>query len=298
MGTDARWEGVAGKRVVITGATNGIGLEGAKALGAKGALVTVVARDRARGDAAARAVDSAAVAAGHSTGADVFVADLASQAAVHRLAQTVSERYPAVHVLANNAGAVFSRRRTSVDGLEMTWALNHVAPWLLTNLLVGKLKASAPSRVITTGSEAGVRSHIPFDDLDAAQSWGDRRSLAKGFRRYGETKLANLVFTQELARRLEGTGVEAFCFHPGLVATGFNKNNGVLVALGMVAVRPFARSPQKGAETLVWLASSPEASGHSGGYFFDRKAHPVPLGARVSGIGQRLWEVTAAQAGS
>ncbi|HET9061005.1 MAG TPA: SDR family NAD(P)-dependent oxidoreductase [Acidimicrobiales bacterium] len=291
------WAGVTGKQVVITGATRGIGLEAAKALAGMGARVALVARNMARGEAAAAAVDGAGQAQGHPRAAEVLVADLSSQAGVRSLAATVAQRYPAVHVLVNNAGAVFSRRRMTVDGLEMTWALNHVAPWLLTNLLLDKLKASAPARVVTTGSEAGVRSHIPFDDLDAALSWGDRRSMAKGFSRYGQTKLANLVFTQELARRLEGTGVEAFCFHPGLVATGFNKNNGTLAALGMALVRPFARSPERGAQTLVWLASSTQVNGPNGGYFFDRKLHPVPQGARVEGVGRRLWEVTAAQAG-
>lgn len=291
------WDGITGKQVLITGATSGIGLVAASALVAMGANVAIVARDRARGEAAAERARGVARSGGRDCAVDVLVADLGSTPEVRRLADEVQERFAQVHVLVNNAGAVFSRRRINDEGIEATWALNHVAPWLLTNLLLCRLQASAPARVVTTGSDAGARSQIPFDDLEAARSWGDRVSMTRGFRRYGETKLANLVFTTELAKRTRGTGVEAFCFHPGLVATRFNKNNGVLASLGMAAVRPFARTPEKGAETLVWLASSTEATGSTGGYFFDKKPHRLPPGAQVPGTGERLWEVTARQAG-
>ena len=159
-----------------------------------------------------------------------------------------------------------SRPRTlTVDGIERTWALNHLAPFLLTTLLLDRLKASAPARIITTSSDAHKGKLIPFDDLNAERSWKGR-----GFTRYGETKLANIMFTRELARRLEGTGVTAYCFHPGLVATGFNRNNGALMTTAMVIIAPFARSPRKGAQTLVWLADSPDVSKQSGGYYEDQ----------------------------
>ena len=142
---------------------------------------------------------------------------------------------------------MYGRRQLTKDGIELTWAVNHLAPFLLSKLLLDRLKESAPARIITTASEAHQGAHIPFDDLNAERSY-------RGFGRYGETKLANILFTTELARRLEGTGVTANCFHPGLVATGFNRNNGLLMDLGMTILRPVSRSPEKGAETLVWLA--------------------------------------------
>src|SRR6202165_695253 len=151
----------------------------------------------------------------------------------------------------------------SADGIELTWAVDHLAPFLLTNLLLDRLKASHPARIVTTSSGAHEGARIPFDDLNAERSWG-----GAAFTRYGETKLANILFTMEPARRLEGTGVTANAFHPGFVATGFNRNNGVLMRLGMAISRPFARGPQKGAETLVWLVDSEEASDLSGGSLF------------------------------
>lgn len=289
------WGGTAGKRVVLTGGTRGIGLAAAKGLAAAGADLTLVARDPARGQAAAEQVRRAASAASSTSLVDVVRADLGSQRDVRRLAAELDKRYEHIDVLVNNAGAVFRERWTTDDGVEATWALNHVAPWLLTNLLLDKLRACAPARVITTGSEASAKSHIPFDDLDGDRSWGNRASMARGFRRYSQTKLANLVFTMELAKRLEGSGVEAYCFHPGLVASGFNFNNGAAWRAGMALTRPFSRSPEKGAETLVWLATSPEATGQSGGYFFDMKRHRVPTGALEPGVQERLWEVTEQQ---
>jgi NAD(P)-dependent dehydrogenase (short-subunit alcohol dehydrogenase family) len=278
------WSGVAGKRVLITGATNGIGLAAAEALASRSAQLAVVARSESRArDAVARirkAGDGAAV--------DVLMADLSSQASIRRLATDVLDRYPRLDVLVNNAGAVNARRQLTEDGIELTWAVNHLAPFLLTSLLLDRLKESAPARIVTTSSDAHRPAGIPFDDLNAERSYG-------GFRRYGETKLANILFTLELARRLEGTGVTANCFHPGLVATGFNKNNGILLRLGMSLVRPFARSPRKGAETLVWLVDSPEVDGEQGGYFFDlRRVPPAPAG-REPEAARILWEVSEEQ---
>jgi NAD(P)-dependent dehydrogenase (short-subunit alcohol dehydrogenase family) len=189
-----------------------------------------------------------------------------------------------VDVLINNAGAIYATRQFTQDGVELTWAVNHLAPFALTTLLLDLLKASAPARVITTSSGAHYNAQIPFDDLRA-----DRAYPGMGFGRYGESKLANILFTAELARRLEGTGVTANCFHPGFVDTGFNHNNGGLMGVAMWVAGFFARKPEKGAETLVWLADSPEVSQVSGAYFVDkRQVRPSPA-ARDMDQARRLW---------
>jgi NAD(P)-dependent dehydrogenase (short-subunit alcohol dehydrogenase family) len=282
-----RWGGVAGKRVLITGATNGIGLAATTELARRGAELTLIARSEARASAAVRRI---LAASGRRQTIDVLTADLSSQASIRAVANQALARYPRIEVLINNAGAIYGRRQVSPDGLELTWAVNHLAPFLLTKLLIERLKSSAPARVITTSSDAHKGARIPFDDLDARGAWG-----AMGFTRYGETKLANILFTYELARRLEGTGVTANCFHPGFVATGFNRNNGLLMRIGMALSRPFARSAEKGAETLVWLADSEEASVINGGYCFDmRRATPTAEG-QDQDAARRLWQISEQQ---
>ena len=281
------WTGVRGKRVILTGATNGIGLAAARRLAALGAELAIVARNPER---AARAVETIRQAAPDAPPADVLIADLAAQASVRRLADEILERYPRIQILVNNAGAMYGRRELSEDGIEMTWALNHLAPFLLTNLLLERLKASAPARIVTTASAAHYGAHIPFEDLNAERGY-DRI----GFRRYGESKLANILFTAELARRLAGTGVTANCFHPGVVATGFNHNNGVVIGLAMSIMQLFSRRPERGAETLVWLADSPQVEHTSGAYFFDKRQIRPSVAARDPEIAGRLWEVSEQQ---
>jgi NAD(P)-dependent dehydrogenase (short-subunit alcohol dehydrogenase family) len=279
------WGGVRGKRVLITGATNGIGLAAAEELARRGAVLAIVARDDAKAaDAVAR------ITAAGSEVVDVLKADLSSQESVRALATEALERYARIDVLVNNAGAVFEKREESVDGIELTWALNHLAPFLLTELLLDRLKSNAPARIITTTSDAHKGAQIPWDDLNAERSYG-----ARGFRRYGQTKLANILFTAELARRLEGTGVTANCFHPGTVATGFNRNNGAVMRFVMTAIRPFLRKPEKGADTLVWLSDSEEAGSENGGYFVDRKREQPDVPARDMDAARRLWEVSEEQ---
>jgi NAD(P)-dependent dehydrogenase (short-subunit alcohol dehydrogenase family) len=207
---------------------------------------------------------------------------------VRRLAGEILERHAEIHVLVNNAGAVNSTRQVTSEGLELTLATNHLAPFLLTNLLLDRLRAAAPARVITTASDAHVGARFDFEDLQAERHYGPL-----GLSRYGETKLANILFTKELARRLEGTGVTAFCFHPGLVASGFNRNNGALLAFGMTLVRPFSRSPEKGADTMVWLAETDGIENRSGGYFVDRRERAPSPEAQDPEAARRLWEVSA-----
>jgi NAD(P)-dependent dehydrogenase (short-subunit alcohol dehydrogenase family) len=279
--------GVNGKQVLITGATNGIGLAAAEALAARGARLAIVARSETRArDAVARITK----AGGSGAKVDVLLADLSSQASVRRLAADVLDRYAHLDVLVNNAGAMFGTRQVTEDGIEATWAVNHLAPFLLTTLLLDRLKESAPARIVTTASDAHKGAHIPFDDLEARHSY-----RARGFGRYGESKLANILFTAELARRLAGTEVTANCFHPGLVASGFNRNNGRLFSAAMTVLKPFSRSPEKGADTLVWLVESPEVAGESGGYFVDRR--PVTPSAEDCDMetAQRLWQVSEDQ---
>ena len=281
------WNGVAGKRVLITGATNGIGLAAAMELARRGAQLIMIARSETKANEAAGRIRAAA---GEAAAVDTLLADLASQSSIRRVAAKALDRYPTIDVLVNNAGAVYRTRRLSPDGIELTWAVNHLAPFLLTTLLLERLEASAPARIVTTSSAAHQSARIPFDDMSAERSWG-----SSGFRRYGETKLANVLFTVELARRLEGTGVTANAFHPGFVASAFNRDNGPLMRIGMALSRPFARSARKGAETLVWLVDSEAAGDVSGGYFFDMlQVMPSPAGSdREAAL--RLWNVSEGQ---
>ena len=279
------WGGVKGKRVLITGATNGIGLAAAEELARRGAALAIVARDEAKAAATVTRLEAAG-----SEVVDVFKADLSSQESVRALGAEALERYARIDVLVNNAGAIFEKRELTADGVEKTWALNHLAPFLLTEILLERLKSAPPARIITTSSDAHKGAEIPWDDIDAARSWGGR-----GFKRYGQTKLANILFTAELGRRLEGSGVTANCFHPGLVATGFNRNNSGLMRVAMTFAKPFSRNAEKGAETLVWLADSEEAGRENGGYFVDcKRAQPEPP-ARDMDAARRLWELSEQQ---
>jgi NAD(P)-dependent dehydrogenase (short-subunit alcohol dehydrogenase family) len=219
---------------------------------------------------------------------DSLLADLSSQQEVRRLAEDFKSKYSHLHVLLNNAGAVFMQRQISVDGIEMTFALNHLAYFLLTNVLLDTIKASAPARIINVSSDAHSRGKIEFDNLQ-----GERDYSASA---YGNSKLANILFTMELARRLEGTGVTANVLHPGFVSTGFGKNNsGFLMKLIRSVVPLVARSPEKGAETSIYLASSPGVEGITGKYFYDSHMIPAAPQATDMTVAKKLWEVSAEQ---
>lgn len=281
------WTGAAGRRVVITGGTGGIGLAAAAELARRGAAITVVGHDEERATAAvARIAESAPEA----PPAEAAVADLRLQTEVRRLAADLQRRYAVIDVLVNNAGAMFARRQVTAEGYEATWALNHLAPFLLTALLVDRMKRHPPARIVTTASAAHQPAHIPFDDVGAERSYRNH-----GYARYGETKLANILFTAQLAHFLEGSGVTANCFHPGLVATGFNMGNGPLMTLSMRAIRPFSRSPEQGADTLVWLVESPEVADENGGYFVDRRRVLPSAAAQDMEAAGRLWELSRRQ---
>jgi NAD(P)-dependent dehydrogenase (short-subunit alcohol dehydrogenase family) len=272
---------MAGRTVLITGGTGGIGLATATALASMGARVGLVGRDESRANGAAERL--------RSTGAevDVFTADLSAQREVRALAATVLEAYPRLDVLVNNVGGSWATRHVTEDGLERTFALNHLAPFLLTNLLIERLRASAPSRVVTVSSGAQAMGRIDFDDLQ-----GERRY--NGQRAYNQSKLANVMFTYELARRLEGSGVTANALHPGVVRTAFGQEDATLwMRLLMPVGRPFLKSPERGAETPVFLASAPELEGVTGRYFANRVAKASSRASYDVAAAQRLWEVSA-----
>ena len=273
--------GMGGKTVLITGGTSGIGKAMAVAMTAMGANVVVVGRNPARGKAAVEEIK----ARSHRESVELLLADLSVQSEVRRLAEEFLERYDRLDVLANNAGLVQSKRTETPDGIETTLAINHLAPFLLTNLLIERLEQSAPSRVITVSSEAQRWGNVDFEDMQSRRKY-------RGFPVYGMTKLANIMFTYELAERLNGTGVSANCLHPGSVGTNFGQNNRGPMALFFRTFKPFMRSPEQGADTLIWLASSPEVEGISGMYFSDRKEIEAKKVAYDRAARRRLWEIS------
>jgi NAD(P)-dependent dehydrogenase (short-subunit alcohol dehydrogenase family) len=262
--------------VLLTGATRGIGQAAAIELARRGAEVALVGRDADR----VRETAAAARAAGATV--HEHVADLERMDEVRRLAAEVLERYPRIDVLANNAGAMFTSRQVTADGYERTFALNHLAPFLLTNLLADRLRESAPARVVITASDAHESGLLDLDDL---QSEGSFRPL----RTYGTTKLCNVLFTRELARRLEGSGVTANCFHPGVVRTGFGKNDNPLLRIGISIAGLFFRSPERGAQSLVWLALDPAAAELNGEYVIDEKVATPSAQGQDDGLARALW---------
>ena len=278
---------MAGKVCLVTGATAGIGLVTAEGLARRGAEVVLVGRNREKTEAT---TDRIRRDAGNPA-VQPLVADLSSQAEVRRLAGEVLARHPRLDVLVNNAGALFAGRKESVDGIELTFALNHLAYFLLTNLLLDALKAGAPARVVNVSSAAHQGTRIDFESLRA------RRGFAGGFGAYGQSKLANLLFTFELARRLEGTGVTANALHPGFVATDFTAGNGALGWVFRRMASVFAIDPVAGARTTLYLATAPEVAMVTGRYFVKEKEARSSAASRDEASARRLWEISEEMTG-
>jgi len=279
-----------GKVCVVTGASSGIGRAAALELAERGATVVLICRNEERGTPALDEIERR----GGSGNATLLTADLSSQRQVREVAAAFLERFDRLDVLINNAGvAGWGTRLVSEDGLEATFAVNHLAPFLLTDLLLDRLKASAPARVVTVSSAAHKSTSLDFDDLQ-----GERRY--SGFGAYSRSKLANILFTQELSRRLEGTGVTANCLPPGVVATGIFRN--LPGWMRVLFTSPFFLSPEKGADTLLYLATAPEVAGVTGRYFVRRKPVRSSRASRDADAARRLWQaseaLTAASAGT
>ena len=271
------------KVCLITGATSGIGKATAMELASMGASIVMVGRDRGRGEAALAEINEGSP----NASVDLMLADLSSQDEIRRLADEFKDAYPRLDVLVNNAGLFRSERITTADGLETTFAVNHLAYFLLTNLLLDVLKSSAPSRIVNVSSGDHKSGAIDFDDLQQEKRY-------KGAKAYSQSKLANVLFTYELAKRLEGTGVTANCLHPGAgVRTNFGSGVSGVFGFTVRALRPLMKSPEKGAETSVYLASSPEVEGLSSRYFVKKAEASSSAVSYDQRIARRLWEVSA-----
>jgi len=278
---------MTGKSVLVTGGTGGIGRATAIGLVALGARVGITGRDPARTEAAAAGIR----AMPGSPAVNAFAADLSVQAGVRRLAAQVLDTYPRLDVLVNNAGGFWAHRHVTANGLEHTFALNHLAPFLLTNLLLDRLTASAPARIVTVSSGAHAKGRIDFDDLQGERDYSGQRA-------YSQSKLANVMFTYELARRLDGTGVTATVLHPGVVRTSFGAEDQAAYLAVMIGVaRLFMKTPAQGAATPIYLASSPEVEGITGRYFVNRKPKTSSKASYDTTAAARLWQASIDLAG-
>lgn len=269
------------KTCLITGATNGIGKAAAQRIAEASYRMVLVGRDEKRG---AAAVDEIRGRTGNDA-IDFMRADLSLVREAKEIARRFRRSHDRLDLLVNNAGAVFHRRQITPEGFERTLALNHLAYFVLTTELIELLESSAPARVVNVSSGAHRWGRLVFDDLHLANGYSALRA-------YGNSKLSNILFTRELARRLKGKGITANSMHPGFVATGFALNNGRLAGALMTALRPFARTPAKGADTLVHLALSPEVEGMSGEYFFNRRPVRPRRRATSDEAARRLWEAS------
>jgi len=268
-----------GRTIVITGATSGIGQVAAERLAQQGAKLILVGRDRARGEATLARIRAAA------PGADLRIVygDLQRLSEMKRVAAEIAALAPRIDVLINNAGSMYGAREVTPDGLERTFATNHMAYFVVTNALLPNLKAAGNARIVSTASDAHLRQSLDFDDLQSARSYSSMRV-------YGRSKLANILFTRELARRLAGSNVTANCLHPGLVATRFGSSNGPLMRAAIKLVTTLGGiSPEDGAKTIVYLASSPEIEGKSGGYYYKNRIKAPSRQAQDDASAARLW---------
>ena len=276
---------MGGRTCLITGANQGIGKDTALALAAMGATVIITARDAAKGGAALADIQKRS----GSESVSLMTVDFASFASIRQFADAFKRTHAQLHVLVNNAGGYNATRTLTKDGFETTFGVNHLGYFLTTKLLLDTIKASAPARIVSVSSSAHVGGRIHFDDLQGERSFA-------GFGAYGQSKLANVLFAYELARRLEGAPVTSNCLHPGVVMTGFGHNNGGLIgslfdvfhALGS----PFLLTPEKGARTSVYLASSPEVEGVTGKYFADSREKQSNTISHDQEVARRLWEIS------
>lgn len=273
---------LTGKVCVITGATAGIGEVGAQELARRGARLVVVARDERRGEATMARLREIAPGAAHR----IHYADLSRISEMKRVAAEIAAAEPRIDLLVNNAGALFASRHVTADGLEMTFALNHVAYAVLTHGLAERLFAARPARVVSTASNAHHGARFDPADLQSAKSY-------KGVRAYNRSKLYNILWTRELARRWAGTGVSVNCFHPGFVASRFGDKAGGLLTYGVRVAKLFAISPEEGARTLVYLATSPEVAQVSGGYFYKCQPEKPSADAESDAAARLVWDETA-----
>jgi NAD(P)-dependent dehydrogenase (short-subunit alcohol dehydrogenase family) len=271
-----------GKVVVITGATSGIGWVAAEKLARMGARLVLIARDRSRGEASLARFQGAA----HT----IHYADLSTIAEMKRVAGEIAEAEPRVDVLINNAGALFSSRQVTRDGLEMTFATNHMSYFVVTHGLAERLRATPGARVVNTSSDAHKRRHLDFDDLQSAKGY-------RGFPVYGRSKLCNILFTRELAKRWADTGVTANSLHPGFVSTRFGDQSGGMFQRLIPLAKLFAISPEKGAETILYLATSDEVAKTSGKYFYQCRVVSPTKDAQDEEAALRLWRESARLAG-
>lgn len=274
---------------LVTGVTNGIGYETALGLARMGARVVLVSRDAGKLDVCAGRIRAAVPGAQVAT----HTADLSSQAAIRSLAAEIRTG-PRLDVLVNNAGAIFDRRETTVDGIERTWALDHLGYVLLTLELLETLKASAAAgaspRIVNVASAAHLRGHIDFDDIEGARRYGAMRA-------YSQAKLGNVLFSYALARRLKDSGITVNALHPGVINTGFAKNTGGLFGMGWGLIRPFLTAPDKGAATSLHVASAPDLAGVTGRYFSRSKPVTSSRESRDEAVQERLWALSLAQVG-
>jgi NAD(P)-dependent dehydrogenase (short-subunit alcohol dehydrogenase family) len=273
-----------GSTVVITGATSGIGEVAADRLAAKGARIVFVARDQARGEETLRHLRAIAPEADHA----VHYANLSTIREMKRVASEIAAAEPKIDVLVNNAGAMFGTRRVTEDGLEMTFATNHMSYFVLTDILSQRMGPGG--RIVNTASDAHKGARLDFEDLQSAKSYS-------AFGVYGRSKLCNILFTRELSHRLDGTGITANCLHPGFVATRFGNQSGGILSIVIGAAKNFALTPEQGAGTIIYLASSPDMADVTGGYFVKCKAATPTKEARNDADARRLWDVSARLAG-
>ncbi len=273
---------MTGKVCMITGSNSGIGKATALALAKMGAIIVMVCRNESRGESAVNEIK----ALSGNQSVDLILADLSSQQSIRALAREFIHKYKELHVLINNAGVFLWKHSLTADGIETTFAVNHLAPFLLTNLLLDVLKRSAPARIVNVASSAHYGARINFNDLLGEKHYS-------GLGAYNQSKLANVLFTYELARGLEGTDVTANCLHPGVVRTNLGRDNGRVFLFLSKTSRLFSASPEKGSQTAVYLASSPDVTNISGKYF-DRKAERKSSRESYDeGVGRRLWQVSA-----